>query len=154
MVDYWSKLPFSKRGKKDRFNFLLNHIDEVSSSSNPDDSGNQNQETPKTEDPEVTTSNISVTVLDREDKPINGATVTVSKDSKEYTGNTGTAGGCTIRNVPLGDYVIETVKEGYVTSEDDFTVVAGENIFVVNLDLENVGPEGESPHMVDEEDGD
>lgn len=95
---------------------------------------------PEVEEPEVVvTSDISVTVLDSEDEPINGASVTVSDGTNEYTGNTGKLGGCTVRNVPLGEYVIETVKEGYVTSEDDFTVVDGENIFTVKLDLDE-GP--------------
>lgn len=151
MIDYWSKLSLKDQwDEQERFNLIMNHIDEVSSSSN--ESGK-----PKTEDPkdqEVTvTSDISVTVLDSEDEPISGASVTVSDGTNEYTGNTGKLGGCTVRNVPLGEYVIETVKEGYVTSEDDFTVVDGENIFTVKLDLDE-GPEGNLSDMVLEEEGD
>lgn len=150
MKDYWSKLPLSQRGKNERFNFIMNHIEELSSNA-PKTSDDVGEVTPSDEpvvdEPVVdepvinqqdtnVTADIAVTVLDTDNKPINGASVTVSNGEKEYTGNTGSAGGCNIRNVPLGDYSVTTIKTDYIISEDDITVVAGENTLEIILEKE------------------
>lgn len=141
MIDYWSKLGLKEAwSKKERFNIIMNHIEELTSSA--DTSGNNSSTTPTepTTEPEepvvTTTANISVSVKDVNDNPISGATVTVSNGTEEYTGNTGRAGGCTVRNVPLGDYTVTTIKEDYIISEDDITVVEGENNLEIVLEQE------------------
>ena len=171
MKDYWSKLPFNKRGKNERFNFIMDHIEEVSSNTpktSETEQGNSGSDEPKTDtpvtdepvvddpvidEPEPTvTYDISVTVLDNENNPISGASVTEKKKKKEYTGNTGSAGGCNIRNVPLGDYSVTTIKDEYIISEDDITVVAGENTLEIILEKEKA-TYSEDTETFDEEGG-
>lgn len=123
----------------------MNHIEELSSNApkTSDDVGEVTPsdepavEEPVVEEPDTKiTADIAVTVLDADNKPINGASVTVSNGEEEYTGNTGSAGGCNIRNVPLGDYNVTTIKTDYIISEDDITVVAGENTLEIILEKE------------------
>ena len=136
MKDYWKDLSLREAwSKRERFNFIINHINEkLGESSNT----GSNTEAPVDDEPPVTTSDISISVKDNKGKGIGSASVTVSQNGSEvtYTGVTGSAGGCTVRNVPLGNYVISTDAEGYISSVDDFTVTAGENVFEVVLEDE------------------
>lgn len=137
MKDYWNELSLRERwSKRERFNFIINHIEEKSGS------GNSNKE-PVTEEPVIeeptveVTSNITVSVKDDEGNGINGAIVEViANNTTLFTGKTGSAGGCTIRDVPIGDYSIQTSAEGYILSIDDYTVINGENTFEVVLEEE------------------
>ena len=137
MKDYWKDLSLREAwSKRERFNFIINHINEKLGES-PNTGSNTEPGEEEAEVP-VTTSNISISVKDDTGKGIGSASVTVSQNDSEvtYTGVTGSAGGCTIRNVPLGDYIISTDATGYISSVDDFTVTAGENVFEVVLEDE------------------
>lgn len=133
MKDYWNELSLKERwGKKERFNHILSYIDEKLSSK---DLPSVTVEDPVIiEDEEETVADISVHVTDSENNGLSGATVTVQDTNGEFTCTTGSAGGCTIKDIPVGEYTLETVKEGYLTSEDEFTVIDGENLFEVSLD--------------------
>lgn len=67
--------------------------------------------TPPTPTP-VTTYNISVSVSDGTD-PLENVDVTLDDGENEYSGKTGSAGGCTISNVPEGTYNVTASKTGY-----------------------------------------
>ena len=175
--NYWNELGLKERwSKRERFNYILNYIDkltssgdnsESSNSDNPtstnnnegstggsgnssgtggnDSTGNNNDDNTgnndNTDEPTDTIikKDISINVMDIDGNPISGAKVTVSNNDKEYTGNTGSAGGCTIRNVPLGDYTISTEKTGYIITEDDFTVTEDTDTVEIVLDVEQAG---------------
>jgi len=103
MVDYWSKLKLDECwSKKDRFNKIMNYImNEVEN-----DTPNEEQ-----------LGTVSVSVKDEEGKAIANADVSIYDKGEPYEGTTGSAGGCTIRDIPYGEYTIKAVAEGY-----DFTV--------------------------------
>ncbi len=66
--------------------------------------------------------NISVSVTDGTD-PLENVNVTLADaDNNEYTGKTGSAGGCTISNVPEGSYNVTATKTGYVDYTGTLTV--------------------------------
>lgn len=67
--------------------------------------------TPPTPIP-VTTYNISVSVTDGTN-PLENVDVTLDDGENEYSGKTGSAGGCTISNVPEGTYNVTATKTGY-----------------------------------------
>ena len=88
------------------------------------------------EEPEaekVQTTDIIVSVSDEMGNPIQGARVILSNDEDDFVGNTGSAGGCTIKNVALGDYTVETRAEEYVNDTDIFTVDDGENLLYITI---------------------
>ena len=60
----------------------------------------------------ATTYNIRVSVSDGTD-PLENVDVTLSDTENNYTGKTGSAGGCTISNVPEGTYNVTATKTGY-----------------------------------------
>lgn len=73
----------------------------------------------------VATRSVSVSVKDGDDDTISGASVTLTDttdSSKTYTGTTGSAGGCTISNVPDGSYNVKSEKTGYDDYIGTFTV--------------------------------
>lgn len=76
---------------------------------------------------------VKITVTDGEN-PIESASVSIT--DTDFTATTGRAGGCTIRNVPLGQYTIEASKEGYITGLEDLTVNVGENPITITLELD------------------
>lgn len=138
MKDYWKDLSLREAwSKRERFNFILNYFDEKLESSNGE-TNDEPVDEPTVEPVEPVTVNVSVHVKDSEDNGINGALVEIYQDNNDpYTGNTGKAGGCTVRNVPVGEYSIRTSAEGYITSIDDLTVVDGDNSIEIVLELEN-----------------
>lgn len=138
MKDYWNDLSLREAwSKQERFNFIMNHIHEKLGQSPSTPSG-QTTPTDEPSEPTVTTADIKVSVKDSKGKGIGSASVTVTRDGSEatYTGVTGSAGGCTIRNVPIGSCSISTDATGYISSVDDYTVTAGENNFTVTLEDE------------------
>ena len=90
--------------------------------------GEVNPETDKT-------SKISISVKDDYYNPVAGARVTLSSGNNEYsTGETGTAGGATINNVPYGTYSVNITLPsgddyGLLSSYDD-VIVSEENTSV------------------------
>lgn len=138
MKDYWKDLSLREAwSKRERFNFILNHIDEKLGES-PTDNPSNPSSNPSEDEPTVIAADINVSVKDSEGNGIGGASVTVSQEGNNdaYSSSTGSAGGCTIKDVPLGDYVITTEATGYISSVDDYTVTANENIFEVILEDE------------------
>lgn len=75
-----------------------------------------NQENPET-------VNISISVKDDQDSPVSGATVSID----EISSTTGSAGGCTLSNVPTGIQTITVTKDGYDEYSESITV-STENI--------------------------
>ena len=139
MKDYWKDLSLREAwSKRERFNFILNYLDEKLDSSSEQTNEEPVEEPTAEPVEEPVTVNISVHVKDSEDNGINGALVEIYQENNDpYTGTTGTAGGCTVRNVPIGDYSIRVSAEDYITSVDDLTVIDGENNVEIILELEN-----------------
>ena len=108
MKDYWSKLKLNESwGKKERFNYIMNYIDEVIGGSD-DEGGDEGDNTGK----------VTVTVTDKATGDVvSNADVSIYDKGEPYEGTTGSNGKCTISNIPYGTYTIEAVAEGF-----DFTV--------------------------------
>ena len=81
---------------------------------------------PKTEvNPEII--QVSINVSDGTN-PVEGAKVTfVGMDGTEYTGITGSAGGCTIKDVPEGTYHVIARCDGYVDTDPVQIEISAEN---------------------------
>lgn len=70
---------------------------------------------------------MSVSVTDGAD-PIEGATVTlIDSEEEEYTGTTGSAGGCTVKDVPEGTYTVTATATGYTDYEDEDVEISEES---------------------------
>lgn len=122
MIDYWNKLKLDECwSKKQRFNIMMNYIMDgetpSESTEEPTPTDEPTEDEPTDEPVIENTGKINVTVTDEEGNPIKDADVSVYSNGEPFEGTTGKAGGCTIKNVPYGDYTIEAVAEGY-----DFTV--------------------------------
>ena len=110
MIDYWSKLKLDECwSKKERFNKIMNYIN-----------GEIQEDTNNEEVDETEYGKISVNVTDITEAKIGGATVTLS--NTEFTGTTGSAGGCNINNVPYDTYEMVVSCEGYVDKTLEITV--------------------------------
>lgn len=69
--------------------------------------------------------------------PIEKVTVTLTNSDESYSGTTGKAGGCTISNVPQGEYSLKATKNGL----DDYTSTVSidknnQSLNVVMVELE------------------
>lgn len=137
MKDYWKKLSLNETwSKRERFNYIMNYLEGKISSNNNDNPEPQEPENPV--EPAVTLADINVSIKDDNDNGINGATVEVTKDDNIlFSNQTGSAGGCILRDVPIGDYLMHTHADGYIDSYDDFTVIDGENNFSIVLEEES-----------------
>ena len=82
----------------------------------------------------IKVTNISVTVTDGE-HPIDKVSVTLEeKDTKEkVTATTGSAGGCTLSNVPIGDYNITATHSDY--AEYNGTITVTEETKTLNITM-------------------
>lgn len=115
MVDYWNELKLDECwSEKQIYNKIMNSI-------LGDESTSEETLQPVIEE-ELETSTISVSVVDSETNPINHATVTISDGTNNYSGTTGTAGGCTIKNVPFGEYEVVTNADGFVRDIGEINV--------------------------------
>ena len=76
--------------------------------------------------------NLKVTVIDTNNNPIENATVTLTDTTNEFTGKTGSAGGCTI-NLPAGTYNTECEAAGYVSDIDSITVDENNKTLTITL---------------------
>lgn len=125
MTDYWKNLTMlEKWDKKERFNYILNYL-------------HSNVDSEVEKEPEVVVDkvgSVAVHIVDSEDEPIAGAVVVFSKDGKEYTCTTGSAGGCSMSNVVIGEYDTSVAADDYIQDIDSFTVVEGENTFELALE--------------------
>lgn len=77
---------------------------------------------------EAPTHDISITVNDGTD-PVQGATVVVGETSK----TTGSAGGCTINGVTIGEHEITVTKTGFEDYSDTITVDTNNTTFTITL---------------------
>ena len=68
-----------------------------------------------------------------DDSPVEGASVSIG----ESTGTTGSAGGCTVKDVPVGDGVsVSVTSTGYVDYTDTITVTSETDSLTVKLTAE------------------
>lgn len=108
MIDYWTKYNINDCwGKEQRFNFIMNYIDQKLSPS---------------PEPEDDTCDVTVTVKNKDGDTVADATVSIYDKGEPYEATTNNDGVCTITDVPYGNYTIEATAEGY-----DFAV---EQIFI------------------------
>ena len=144
MIDYWNKLKLDECwSKKQRFNKIMNYILNNEPST-------QTTEPPTVEE-EVQTSELKVTVKDELGNPVNQVNVTIRGNDNEYTGTTGTAGGCTLKNVLFGNYEIIALAEGYDDYEDTISVSTSEiNIDITLVELQQ-GPVATGGEMIEDE---
>ena len=75
------------------------------------------------------TTNISISVIDENETPINGANVSID----EISSTTGSLGGCTLQDVPFGIQTITVTKEGYEEYSDSITVSEENTEFTITL---------------------
>lgn len=135
MKDYWSELQLNECwSQKQRYNILMSYIDEKLSP--------EVEETE--EEPEL--SSIAVSVTDGNDG-IGNIDVVLSDGTNEYTGKTGGAGGCTIKDVPYGEYTVSVKAEGYNAYEDTFTVDSAEEELAIQLVEATAEPDPEEPQV-------
>lgn len=67
--------------------------------------------------------NVKVSVTDSEANGVGSVHVTLENgEGAEYSGVTGSAGGCTIKEVPPGDYTVSATASGYDDYVGSFTV--------------------------------
>lgn len=88
-----------------------------------------------TEPEEIEKVNISISVSDGEN-PISSAAVTITNnDDVTITGTTGSAGGCNLSNVPLGDYTIKVLASNYDNYTDTITVTNETTSLAITMSL-------------------
>lgn len=81
----------------------------------------------------VTKYNISVSVSDGTDPLENVNVALADADSNEYSGKTGSAGGCTISNVPEGSYNVTASKAGYIDYIGTLHVSKNDNLTITMI---------------------
>lgn len=78
---------------------------------------------------------VAVTVTDGEEG-IEGAEVTlIDAEENEYTGTTGSAGGCNIKDVPEGTYSVTATATGYVDYESSEDVEISEESKSISITM-------------------
>ena len=84
--------------------------------------------------------NIAVSVSDKTtEEGIQGVSVTITDttdNTSTFTGTTGPAGGCNLKDVPVGTYDVTATKEGYTTYEDEITVTAESSTLAITMEEE------------------
>lgn len=82
------------------------------------------------------TRNISVSTTNGTD-PVSNVDVTLEDaDGNQFTGKTGSAGGCTISNVPEGSYTVMASKTGYTVYTGNITVGEENTTLTITLTAE------------------
>ena len=144
--NYWNKLNYRQKNSKiERFEFIMSKITNMANGVSDADTDFESkinaledrvavleamvEDEDENEEEEESFGNVSVTVKDEEGNPLQGVEIIVADGATgdEYEGTTGSAGGCNINNVPLGDYELLGFKEGYNQYYGNITVVAGAN---------------------------
>ena len=114
MTDYWSKLELNECwSEKQRYNKIMNYIDKKL---------NGEEEVVQDDDETVETVDIQVSVKDTEEQNVSGVSVILTANNEEYSCQTGTARGCKISNVPLGEYSVSATATGFVELSDTLVV--------------------------------
>lgn len=70
----------------------------------------------------VKKSTVKVHAVDKDGDDVSGAAITLAFGDSTFTGTTGTAGGCSISNVPYGTYTVTATKTGYANYSGTVTV--------------------------------
>ncbi|WP_407420680.1 PEGA domain-containing protein [Methanobrevibacter sp.] len=86
-------------------------------------------DTPTPEPEVVSAVDIAISVTDGTD-PVGQVEVAIG----EITGTTGSAGGCTLSNVPVGSATITATKEGYENYSETITVDETHTSFTISLE--------------------
>ncbi|WP_305554614.1 carboxypeptidase-like regulatory domain-containing protein [Methanobrevibacter sp. V74] len=82
------------------------------------------------------TRNISVSVMEGTNPVSNVDVVLEDTDGNQFTGKTGSAGGCTISNVPEGSYSVMASKTGYAVYTGNITVSEENTTLAITLTKE------------------
>lgn len=82
------------------------------------------------------TRNISVSVTDGTTGIGSVDVVLEDADENQYTGKTGSAGGCTISNVPDGSYTVSGIATGYNDYTGTITVSEENTTLTITLTAE------------------
>ena len=164
MSKEWNKLSNrQKMGKKERFDFIMSKINNVANGvdSDVDFESRVNaleeriavlEEALDEEDEADRKGNVSVSVKGGDDKGIGNVTVVLSKASIEYSGVTGSAGGCNINDVFVGEYDVNVLLgEGNIFEYGKFTVAEGDN--ELNIRIENTMSFNVETPTLEEEEG-
>lgn len=85
------------------------------------------------EDEDNIFGNLKVTVLDEHDTPMQSCVIVVYDDENEYTCTTGKAGGCNIRDIPIGEYNIRASMEEYNDIVIMKSIRSGDNSITITL---------------------
>lgn len=128
MKDYWHKLNISEAWSRERrFNRMVEFIDEYFDV----EDDNDDEET-------VVLKELSVSVKNSFDEDVSNANIILTNNSQEFTGTTGTAGGCKITNLPLGNYTYIATAENYVDKNGEIEIIDGDNTLEIILDKMNL----------------
>lgn len=83
---------------------------------------------------------IAVSVSDKTtEEGIQGVSVTITDttdNTSTFTGVTGPAGGCNLRNVTPGTYSVSATKEGYKSYNDELIVTEETSTLAIELEEE------------------
>lgn len=80
--------------------------------------------------PETTT--VTVTVTSKDDK-VASAKVTLTGDENSYTGTTGSAGGCSLKDVEVGTYTVTATATGYKNYTGTVNVSSENNSISIDM---------------------
>ena len=97
---------------------------------NPETRGNLRTSIPIEPELVEETVDVRVCVTDDEDDPISG----VSVEIEGSTGNTGSAGGCTLQGVPVGVVIVTATKEGYEPYSETVTITSETETLEITLE--------------------
>lgn len=116
------------------------------------DKNQKNYVAPEVEE-EIKTGNLNITVKDNYDNPVSGVNITLTdKEDNEYTAKTGSAGGCNINDLPLGEYLALAESELYVSVTKGVTINEGNNSLEIIFE-EQQGTIGIAGPILEEEEG-
>lgn len=76
-----------------------------------------------------TIDDLAISVTDGT-SPIGGVEVTIG----ESTGTTGSAGGCTLHNILVGNVTVTATKEGYVGYSEEVTITSETETLEITLE--------------------
>ena len=80
--------------------------------------------------------NISASVKDKTTSDgIQGVLITLT-GAETFTGTTGSAGGCSLNNVPVGSYTVTATKTGYAEYSSTLTVTSETTTLTIELEEE------------------
>lgn len=78
-------------------------------------------------------ASVKVKVVDSNKKNISSAEVNLSNESNSYIGTSGKAGGCTIKKVPYGEYVVKATASKFDNYKDKKKLKVDSDNVVLNI---------------------